>query len=75
MTIQISKRAQREVERISKYWHEHADHPKLFEQELLEKLEDLLVMPSLGVQYRLETKPGLMRSPAAEERISRVLQS
>lgn len=61
MKIEIGKRAQRQVERISSRWQEHADYPLLFEEELEHALYDLLDMPRLSVQYPTPKRKHVMR--------------
>lgn len=61
MKIEIGKRAQLQVERISRNWQTRADYPFLFEEELEQALRDLLDIPLLGVRYPTVSRPHVLR--------------
>ncbi len=51
MKIEIGKRARREAERASSFWHENRPYaPGLFERELEEALRLLVMMPEAGTR-------------------------
>ena len=62
MKIQIGKRAGRQAEQASSWWEQNRPAaPALFEQELEEALQLLLISPRAGVPYPTEKRPGLRR--------------
>lgn len=61
MKIEIGKRAQRQVERASDWWHEKARYPPLFDQEFEDALRRLLRTPNAGSPYPTAKRPHLMR--------------
>ncbi len=61
MRVLISKRAQRELERIDEQWREVADHTEVFADEFLEWVEKLGRVPGIGQPWPTEKRPELKR--------------
>jgi plasmid stabilization system protein ParE len=62
MKIKIGKRASRQAERASNWWHENRSAaPQLFERELEEALGVLVTRPTAGVSFPTEKRPELRR--------------
>lgn len=56
MTVELSARALREMQRIDASWREQADSPELFLGELLETVELIETAGVLGVIYQANAK-------------------
>ena len=61
MRVELSKRAQRSVTRIDAHWREHADHPQLFFEEMLEAVEHLETVSNPGTPCPTRKRPQLKR--------------
>lgn len=52
MKIRFTPEARARVAIVGTWWRRHAMVPELFERELADALEKLLVRPTLGIAYR-----------------------
>jgi len=57
----MTKRAERSLERIMRWWHESADQPGLFTRELLDAIHMLETTRSPGSPYRTRGHPKAKR--------------
>lgn len=51
MKVDLSRRAEREMERIARWWQEHASFPNIFLDELEEMIEHIETTSVLGAVY------------------------
>jgi hypothetical protein len=51
MKVDLSRRAEREMERIARWWQEHASLPNIFLDELEEMIEHIETTSVLGAVY------------------------
>lgn len=51
MKIDLSRRAEREMERIARRWQEHASSPAIFLDELEQMIEHIETTAVLGTVY------------------------
>ena len=50
--LEVAPRADGQIRRIARWWHEHRPAaPSLFSEELADALESLMVHPTLGTAY------------------------
>lgn len=57
----MSRRAERSLERITRRWHEHADYPDVFRQEVLDAILLLETTRSPGTPYASARYPHMKR--------------
>lgn len=51
MKVELSRRAEREMERIARWWREYASSPDVFLDELKQMIEHIETTSLLGVAY------------------------
>lgn len=61
MRVEITKRAQRSIERIDARWRKQADHPEIFRAEMDEVIEHLETVSSPGTPCPTARRPDLKR--------------
>jgi len=61
MKIKIGRRASRQAERASDWWHENRSAAELFDREFGEALRVLAARATAGVSYPTERRPALRR--------------
>ena len=61
MKVDISKRAQRDAERIDKWWRAHRDARELFAREFQEAIHFLETVADPGTPYPTKRRPRLRR--------------
>jgi len=59
--VEITKRAQRSIERIDVRWSEQADHTEIFREEIDEVIEHLATVSSPGTPCATARRPRLKR--------------
>jgi plasmid stabilization system protein ParE len=59
--VEISKRAQRSIERIDTDWRQRADYPEIFREEMEELIEHLETVSNPGTPCNSQTRSGLRR--------------
>ena len=61
MRVEISKRAQRSIERIDVRWRKQADHPEIFRAEMDQVIEHLQTVSNPGTPSSTAMRPQLKR--------------
>lgn len=74
MRVEITKRAQRSIERIDTRWRKEADHPEIFRAEMDEVIEHLQTVSSPGTPVPDSIEAGPEAHPAPENEVPRVFR-
>ena len=61
MRVEVSRRAQRSIERIDARWRRHADYPNIFIDEMVAAVEHLETVAHPGTPCHSRMRPGLRR--------------